>query len=77
MFHFGSEGGITQPRVGTVKGHVVNVLRFVGHTGCVTAAQLCHCGVKADAESTNECGPAPVEGYLGNQALGWIWATVG
>ena len=51
-----------------VKGQIVNILGFAGHTVSVQT-QLCHCFMKADIDC---CICASKKIYLQKQVVGWI-----
>ena len=57
-----------------VKGQIVNILGFVGHTVFVTTAQLCCFSMKAVIGNmqTNGCDCVPIKLYLQKRTAGRI-----
>lgn len=60
------------PQTSSVKGHVVNILGFVGRVDPVATTQLCLCSMNVALYviQANRCGGVPIKLYLHQQATG-------
>ena len=59
----------------SIKGHIVNILGFVGHTVSVTSTLFCHSSTKGATNiiKTNGHGYDPIQLYLQKWTMDQIW----